>query len=69
MFSLDNHYVKGGQGDAIARVMVGIEGLESRFINLGVENIPPSGTNPQVLKQVGLDVDALIQSIKAVISV
>ncbi len=69
VFSLDNHYVKGGQGDAIARVMVGIEGLESRFINLGVENIPPSGTNPQVLKQVGLDVDALIQSIRAVISV
>ncbi|MDC0575548.1 transketolase [Nitrosomonadaceae bacterium] len=69
VFSLDNHYVKGGQGDAIARVMVGIEGLESRLINLGVENIPPSGTNPQVLKQVGLDVDALIQSIRTVTSV
>jgi transketolase len=68
VFSLDNHYLKGGQGDAIARVMAGVGVLESRLINLGVDDVPPSGTNPQVLKHVGLNVNALVNSIRSVLS-
>jgi transketolase len=64
VFSLDNHYIKGGQGDAIARAMVGVGELKARLINLGVEDIPPSGTNLQTLKHVGLDVNSLVHSLR-----
>ena len=68
VFSLDNHYLKGGQCDVIARVMAGVETLDSRLINLGVDDIPPSGTNPQVLKHVGLNVNTLVNSIRSALS-
>lgn len=61
--SVDNHYAIGGQGDALARAMVDarIEGVD--FVHLAVADIPPSGTNPQVLCAVGLDADAIVRAI------
>jgi transketolase len=68
IFSLDNHYLKGGQGDTIARVVARAGALESQVINLGVNDIPPSGTNLQVLNHVGLNSAALFNSIKSVLT-
>jgi transketolase len=65
VYALDNHYAKGGQGDVIARAMAGFEGLDTPLICLGIKDIPPSGTNPQVLGAVGLDVDGLVRAVKA----
>jgi transketolase len=60
---LDNHYLIGGQGDFIARAIAGnrIDGLEISF--LGVKDVPPSGTNLQVLEAVSLSVSEIVSSI------
>ena len=57
---LDNHYMIGGLGDSIARALMENE----IFINcrrLGVHSIPPSGTDNQVLKAVGLSAEAIVE--------
>lgn len=62
LFCLDNHYLTGGQADAVIRAaaMIGA-GLE--IVALGVREVPPSGTNPEVLQAVGLDVDSIVAAI------
>ena len=64
VYSLDNHYAQGGQGDVIARAMAGLAGLDVPLTCLGITDIPPSGTNAQVLEAVGLDVNALVRALK-----
>ncbi len=59
---LDNHYMQGGQGDLIAKSVLQA-GLNIQYQHHAVEGIPPSGTNPQVLQEVGLDTDAILQAI------
>jgi transketolase len=57
---LDNHYMIGGQGDLVAKA-VAQAGISIEFQHCGVTEIPPSGTNPQVLQTVGLNADAIVQ--------
>ncbi|WP_441280334.1 transketolase family protein [Tardiphaga sp. 862_B3_N1_1] len=58
VFSIDNHYVIGGQGDAIGRTLAAL-GAGIPHTCIGLEEVPPSGTNPQVLARVGLDAASL----------
>ncbi len=60
---LENHYVVGGQGDMIAKTIVEnkLDGI--KLVCVGVEDIPPSGTNQQVLHNIGLDRDSIIDVI------
>ncbi len=62
IYCLNNHYVVGGQGDVIARTLHE-SGANVGFTNIGVSDIPPSGTNAQVLESVGLDVDSIVRQI------
>ncbi|WP_165420485.1 transketolase C-terminal domain-containing protein [Rhizobium leguminosarum] len=62
--SLDNHYVIGGQGDAIARAMVQTGGSVP-VVCMGVGDVPPSGTNAQVLGALGLDAMAIVGAVSA----
>ena len=59
---LDNHYSSGGLGDVVAKTVAqaGID-IECQF--LGVNGIPPSGANAQVLKAVGLDTTSVAKAI------
>lgn len=59
IYVLDNHYVIGGQGDVIARAITGFGCADIKVMCVGVNGIPPSGTNPQVLASMGLDADSL----------
>jgi transketolase len=59
---LDNHYAVGGQGDLIAKALVET-GLDIEYQLMGVIEIPPSGTNSQVLQAVGLDSAAILRAI------
>lgn len=59
---LDNHYKTGGQGDLIAKAVIQT-GVSIEFQHLGITDIPPSGTNPQVLHALGLDAAAIVQAI------
>lgn len=63
VYCLDNHYVIGGQGDAIARVAIQFKHIDIRISCLGMEYIPPSGTNQEVLQAVGLDAFGIAETI------
>lgn len=60
--ALDNHYLAGGQADMIAKALMA-EGVNTRFEQVGVAGIPPSGTNPQVLQALKLDAAAIARAI------
>lgn len=51
---LDNHYTQNAQADHIIQALAsaGISGINIK--KLGVTDVPPSGTNPEVLEAVGL---------------
>jgi transketolase len=64
VFTLDNHYVTGGQGDVIARE-IGRCGLlaSTRLCCIGVDRIPECGSNREVLRAHGLDSSSLVKRI------
>jgi len=63
IYCLDNHYVIGGQGDTIARAVIQTKHGNIRMTCLGMEDIPPSGTNHEVLQSLGLDANGLAETI------
>lgn len=60
---LDNHYMIGGQGDAVARELGRFDGGGVGVTRLAIEDVPPCGTNPQVLGAVGLDAGSIAQRV------
>jgi transketolase len=60
VFTLDNHYIVGGQGDRIASGLAQL-GLSSsmQVKQLGLTRIPDCGQNSEVLQSHGLDADSL----------
>jgi transketolase len=61
VITIDNHFVTGGQGELIAATVAEF-GLSSirRVVRLGVKDIPPCGSNDQVLSSQGLDKESLV---------
>lgn len=59
---LDNHYIIGGQGDAIIRAASHFS-HDAQIRVLGVADVPPSGTNPEVLAAVALCESEIVASI------
>lgn len=64
---LDNHYLAGGQGDLIART-VAAWGTGIPVQVQGLTDIPPSGTNPEVLAALGLDGPGIARAISATLA-
>lgn len=60
---LDNHYVIGGQGDAVTRALTQFNCDDIKVTYLGIEDIPPCGTNEEVLNKVCLDENAIVKAI------
>jgi transketolase len=56
---LDNHWVRGGQGDAVRAAMPGHE-VEI----IGVDRIPEFGGNEEVLRAHGLDTSSLRERLR-----
>jgi transketolase len=63
--TLDNHYVRGGQGDMLAAAVAEL-GLETgmRVTRVGVAELPECGTNDEVLAYHRLDVPGLVQALR-----
>src|SRR6187200_1708309 len=63
--TLDNHYLKGGQGEMVATAIAEL-GLEpaARVWRVGVMALPQCGTNDEVLAHHKLDVASLVSSFK-----
>ena len=66
--TLDNHYLKGGQGEMIAAAVAEI-GLEpsARVLRVGVTALPVCGTNDEVLVHHRLDVASIVKSLRHVV--
>jgi len=66
--TLDNHYVRGGQGDMIAAAVAEL-GLQSgaRVTRIGVTELPECGTNDEVLAHHRLDVPSLVTTFRDVL--
>jgi transketolase len=61
---VDNHYVDGGQGDAVLAALAGAR-EELPVLKLGVESVPVCGTNDEVLRAHRLDGASLAERIQA----
>lgn len=63
LFTIDNHYLDGGQGERVqaAAFEQGVSGLATQ--RFGLTAVPPSGANPDVLRKVGLDAESLAAAI------
>jgi len=68
VFTLDNHYVIGGQGQLVGAT-VATFGLQNspRVHNIGVESVPACGRNQEVLRHHGLDRDSLVERVRSVL--
>lgn len=55
IFSLDNHYLIGGQGDRIADILASKGFPNNALYRIGLNEIPACGTNPEILKVHALD--------------
>jgi transketolase len=60
---LDNHYVDGGQGDAVLRALSDV-GTPAPIMRLGVESVPVCGENDAVLRAHGLDAASIAERVK-----
>ena len=68
VFTLDNHYVKGGQGEMIAATLAEHFSDTPRVVTFfGLREIPACGLNPQVLQWHGLDANSLAHQISSII--
>ena len=65
---LDNHYVRGGQGEMLAAAIaeLGLDPVAS-VMRLGVTELPECGTNDEVLTYHGLDVASLVEAFRAAV--
>jgi transketolase len=68
LFTLDNHYLAGGQGEFLLSQVAQL-GLSRapRSTQLGVREIPACGTNDEVLRAHHLDAESLRDTISAVV--
>jgi transketolase len=66
IFTLDNHYVVGGQGDAVLDALVReAPDAAARMHKIGVTSIPKSGENNEVLRAHGLDGEGIARQVQA----
>lgn len=64
LFTLDDHYIAGGQGQMIASALARLGPGELRMIQqLGVTDIPRCGRNDEVLAVHGLDAASLVRTV------
>lgn len=65
VMAIDNHYIKGGQGDRIADALVSAGRSGRTLHRMGVEDVPTCGTNSEVLGYHGLDVHSVVVAVRA----
>jgi transketolase len=69
VFTLDNHFVQGGQGDMLLRTLAELSLPGERVVRrLGVTDVPLCGRNDEVLHAHGLDAAGLCDTIAATLA-
>ena len=67
VFSIDNHFRQGGQGDRIADILSNQKNISSQLFRFCIENKPAHGTNEEVLKFHKLDAVSISNRILEVV--
>ena len=63
--TLDNHYLRGGQGEMLAAAVARLAlGPAPRVVQIGVTALPECGTNDEVLAHHGLDAAGLVKTLR-----
>jgi transketolase len=60
IFAIDNHYVVGGQGDAVLAAV----GRATPVVKIGLQTVPACGANDEVLRAHDLHADALAGAVQ-----
>lgn len=60
--SIDNHFLKGGQGETVAAALCGMATPE--LVRMGLSQVPLSGTNEEVLHAHGLDAAHIARTVR-----
>lgn len=69
VFTIDNHYVRGGQGEMIAAALASNgSNRERRVYQFGLSDFPKCGQNSDVLRSHGLDARSLADRMYAMIA-
>jgi transketolase len=69
VFTLDNHFIHGGQGDMLLRTLAELSLPGERVVRrLGVTDVPLCGRNDEVLHAHGLDAGGLCDTIAATLA-
>jgi transketolase len=64
IFTLDDHFVKGGQGEMLACKLAEMNDIEAYYLHrFGMREIPECGLNEEVLQAHGLDALSIRNSI------
>jgi transketolase len=65
IFTLDNHYLAGGQGEMIGRCLAELHLQPTpKFKRFGVRELPACGQNDEVLRHHRLDGESLAEAIR-----
>ncbi|MFQ3354317.1 MAG: transketolase [Paracoccaceae bacterium] len=64
VFSIDNHYSIGGQGDRIANAIMLSGNQKASLVHIALEDIPVCGTNEEILSNHSLDSLSIASRIK-----
>ena len=68
LISLDNHYYEGGQGGRVAEIIAKSNKFKPKFIRFGIEGIPVSGANHDVLQAHKLSADEIFESMSSLLN-
>lgn len=66
--TLDNHYRAGGQGQYLLAALAQHAGPKPRCLSLGLNEVPPSGRNEEVLAALALDGESIARRIKTFVA-
>jgi transketolase len=69
IFTLDNHYLVGGQGDAVLAALAAEAPAAARVTKIGVTEIPKSGENNETLHTHGLDAEGIAMQVREALTV
>ena len=73
LFTLDNHFIHGGQGDMLLRTLAEVAGGHGHWPRvvrrIGILDVPFCGRNDEVLRAHGLDAESLCDTIAAAVAV
>jgi transketolase len=68
IFSIDNHYLIGGQGDRIADGLASQTQVATKLHRICLSDIPACGTNPEILQSHGFDAGRIASIIRSTIA-